>query len=39
MKRDKQYKDSALFAGIGMIGFIAIVIGMIIYNIVVNGIG
>lgn len=39
MKRDKQYRDSALFAGIGMISFVTIVIGMIIYNIVVYGIG
>ena len=38
MKRDKQYEDSATFAGYAMLGGIITLIGLIVYNVIVNGI-
>jgi hypothetical protein len=38
MKREKQYEDSATFAGYAMLGGILTLIGLIIYNCIVYGI-
>lgn len=38
-RREKNYEDSARFAAFGMAAGVILIIGMIAYNIIVNGIG
>ena len=38
MKREKQYEDSAMFAGYALLFGMAFMIGLIIYNCIVYGI-
>ena len=37
-RREKNYEDSARLAGFGMLAGVILIIGMIAYNIIVNGI-
>ena len=39
MNRDKQYRDSAKLAGYAMLGGILTLVGIVIYNVIVYGIG
>ena len=39
MKREKQYEDSAMFAGYALLFGTVVMIGLIIYNCIVYGIG
>ena len=39
MSRDKQYEDSAKLAGYAMLGGILTLVGLVIYNVIVYGIG
>ena len=39
MNRDKQYEDSAKLAGYAMLGGILTLVGIVIYNVIVYGIG
>lgn len=38
MKNEKQYEDSAKLTGYAMLGGILTLIGLIVYNVIVNGI-
>lgn len=38
MRSNKQYEDSAKLAGYAMLGSILTLIGLIVYNVIVNGI-
>lgn len=38
MKREKQYEDSAMFAGYGLLCGIVVMVGLIIYNCIVYGV-
>jgi len=38
MKSNKQYEDSAKLAGWAMLGGILTLVGLIVYNVIVNGV-
>lgn len=38
MKSNRQYEDSAKLAGYAMLGGVLTLIGLIVYNVIVNGI-